>query len=61
MEINIFFLKVSIKVGPILPHLKFSCGSVVEHCVSSAKVVGSIPREHILTIQMYSLNSKSLG
>ncbi len=24
-----------------------SCGSVVEHCVSSAKVVGSIPREHI--------------
>ncbi len=23
-----------------------SCGSVVEHCVSSAKVVGSIPREH---------------
>ncbi len=26
-----------------------SCGSVVDHCVSSAKVVGSIPREHILT------------
>ncbi len=24
-----------------------SCGSVVEHCVSSAKVVGSIPREHM--------------
>ncbi len=23
------------------------CGSVVEHCVSSAKVVGSIPREHM--------------
>ncbi len=23
-----------------------SCGSVVKHCVSSAKVVGSIPREH---------------
>ncbi len=23
-----------------------SCGSVVEHCVSSAKVVGSNPREH---------------
>ncbi len=22
-----------------------SCGSVVEHCVSSAKIVGSIPRE----------------
>ncbi len=29
-----------------------SCGSVVEHCVSSAKVVGLIPREHILTKQM---------
>ncbi len=29
----------------------------LEHCVSSAKVVGSIPREHILTIQMYSLNA----
>ncbi len=25
---------------------KCSCGSVVEHCVSSTKVVGSIPREH---------------
>ncbi len=24
-----------------------SCGSVVEHCVSSTKVVGSIPREHM--------------
>ncbi len=23
-----------------------SCGSVIEQCVSSAKVVGSIPREH---------------
>ncbi len=23
-----------------------SCGSVVEHCVSNAKVVGSIPRVH---------------
>ncbi len=34
-----------------------SCGSVVEHCVSSAKVVGSIPREHILTKKKkYSLN-----
>ncbi len=28
-------------------HKKCSCGSVVEHCVSSAKVVGSIPREHM--------------
>ncbi len=26
---------------------KCSCGSVVEHCVSSAKVVGLIPREHM--------------
>ncbi len=38
--------------------LQCSRGSVVEHCVSSAKVVGSIPREHILT-KMYGLN-KSL-
>ncbi len=31
-----------------------SCGSavVVEHYVSSTKVVGLIPREHILTIQI---------
>ncbi len=36
--------------------LMCSCGSVVEHCVSSVKVVGSIPREHILTL-MYSLNA----
>ncbi len=45
------------KVGPVLSDTwKYgitdlcvsvcSCGSVVEHCVSSAKVVGSIPREH---------------
>ncbi len=33
-----------------------SCGSVVEHCVSSAKVLGSIPREHILTKKLYNLN-----
>ncbi len=38
---------------------KCSCGSVVEHWVSSAKVVGSIPREHILT-KMYNLYCKSL-
>ncbi len=25
----------------------YSCGSVVEHCVSSTKVVGSVPREHV--------------
>ncbi len=23
-----------------------SCGSMVEHCINSAKVVGSIPRQH---------------
>ncbi len=33
-----------------------SCGSVVEHGVSSAKVVGSIPREHTYWQKMYSLN-----
>ncbi len=26
---------------------QWSCGSVVEHCVNSAKVVGLIPREHM--------------
>ncbi len=30
-----------------LYYVNCSCGSVVEHCVSSAKVVGSIPREHM--------------
>ncbi len=30
-----------------------SCGSVVEHCVSSTKVVGSIPREHSNTDNVY--------
>ncbi len=36
------------KVGPEQQflHDKSSCGSVVEHYVSSAKVVGSIPREY---------------
>ncbi len=29
----------------------------LEHCVSSAKVVGSIPREHVLTKKMYNLNA----
>ncbi len=33
-----------------------SCGSVVEHCVSGAKVVGSIPREHTYWQKMYNLN-----
>ncbi len=37
--------------------LTCSCDSVVEHCVSSAKVVGSIPREHILTIKTYYMNA----
>ncbi len=39
-------------MSPVVIHfhlyfIVFLCGSVVEHCVSSAKVVGSIPREHI--------------
>ncbi len=29
-----------------LAALQCSCGSVVEHCVSSTNVMGSIPREH---------------
>ncbi len=32
-----------------------SCGSVVEHCVSSAKVVGSIPRNILTKKYMYKL------
>ncbi len=36
-------------------YIYISCGSVVGHCVTSAKVVGSIPREHILTKKMYNL------
>ncbi len=35
-----------IKELAAVPLLRCSCGSVVEHCVSSAKVVGSISREH---------------
>ncbi len=37
--------------------LKCSRGSVVEHCVCSAKVVGSIPREHTYWQKMYNLNA----
>ncbi len=33
-----------------------SCSSVVEHCVRSAEVVGSIPRDHLLIKKMYNLN-----
>ncbi len=29
----------------------------LEHCVSSAKVVGSIPREHMYWQKMYNLNA----
>ncbi len=35
---------------------KCSCGSVVELCVSSAEVVGSIPR-NTHTDKMYNLNA----
>ncbi len=31
---------------------KCPCGSVVEHVLAAQKVVGSIPREHILTINV---------
>ncbi len=31
---------------------------MVEHCVSSAKVVGLIPREHICRQNMYNLNTQ---
>ncbi len=34
------------RIEMIAPEIECSCGSVVEHCVSSAKAVGSIPREH---------------
>ncbi len=49
MILLIIKLAASVIVVPVAEWL--------EHCVSSAKVVGSIPREHILTIQMYSLNA----
>ncbi len=46
------------KAGWIYAFMFFtcSCGSVVEHCVSNAKVVGSIPREHTYWPKMYNLN-----
>ncbi len=34
------------RIEMIAPEIECSCGSVVEHCVCSAKAVGSIPREH---------------
>ncbi len=48
-----YSLRVSDKHG-----ISCSCVPVaqwLEHCVSSAKVVGSIPREHVLTKKMYNL------
>ncbi len=42
-------IKPKLNVLSFLCFVKCSCGSVVEHCVSSAKVVGSIPREHTYT------------
>ncbi len=46
------------KAGWIYAFMFFtcSCGTVVEHCVSSAKGVGSIPREHTYWPKMYNLN-----
>ncbi len=40
-------IKPKLNVLSFLCCVKCSCGSVVKHCVSSAKVVGSIPREHM--------------
>ncbi len=34
-----------------------SYGSVVEHCINSAKVMGSILREHMYWQNMYNLNA----
>ncbi len=39
--------RAAVSSTPIEAQTQCSCGSVVEHCVSSAKVVGSIPKEHI--------------
>ncbi len=36
--------------------LCFLCGLVVEYCVSCAKVVGLIPREHVL-MKIFNLNA----
>ncbi len=38
---HMYFTLLTVKSVPVAQWL--------EHCVSSAKVVGSIPREHILT------------
>ncbi len=43
-------------ITPLCTMPLYSCGSVVEHCVSSAKVVGSIPREHTYWQNMYNLS-----
>ncbi len=40
--------------------IECSCGSVVEHCVRSAKVVGSIPREHTYKKCIAWMHCKSL-
>ncbi len=47
-------------VGIILPVWNSACVPVaqwLEHCVSSANVVGSIPREHTYWQKMYNLNA----
>ncbi len=45
------------RIEMIAPEIECSCGSVVEHCVCSAKAVGSIPREHTYWQYMYNLNA----
>ncbi len=46
MLIKILWVKYKQVLGKYWTEQTCSCGSVVEHCVSSAKVVGSIPRKH---------------
>ncbi len=41
--------------GTTEPHVPVA--QWLEHCVSSAKVVGSIPREHTWRQNMYNLNA----
>ncbi len=45
---------IDMKLGYIS---KCSCGSVVEHCISNAKVVGSIPREQHTDNKYMGLNA----
>ncbi len=53
MYFNLIYLEEKKHVAYVLLNIQLcSCGSVVEHCISSAKVVDSIPREHNLIINV---------